>query len=125
MAPHDLYADPDDRDALVASAHARAAALAGGATLDLVYHGTDLDAARFTASLFGATVDVVDAGATLRFTGTPDAVANVAAALPRCDSGWTGDRCSFPLFHRGPHSNDGDGFADGWDRRLGDWSASS
>lgn len=22
-----------------------------------------------------------------------------------CESGWTGDRCSFPLFHDGPHSN--------------------
>lgn len=24
---------------------------------------------------------------------------------PRCESGWTGDRCEFPLFHDGPHSN--------------------
>lgn len=23
-----------------------------------------------------------------------------------CESGWTGDRCTFPLFHDGPHSND-------------------
>jgi hypothetical protein len=22
-----------------------------------------------------------------------------------CESGWTGDRCTFPLFHDGPHSN--------------------
>jgi len=28
------------------------------------------------------------------------------AAKPRCESGWTGDRCSFPLFHEGPHSNE-------------------
>ena len=26
---------------------------------------------------------------------------------PRCESGWTGDRCTFPLHHAGPHSNDG------------------
>jgi hypothetical protein len=24
----------------------------------------------------------------------------------RCESGWTGDRCTFKLFHEGPHSND-------------------
>lgn len=24
----------------------------------------------------------------------------------RCESGWTGDRCTFALFHDGPHSND-------------------
>lgn len=24
---------------------------------------------------------------------------------PRCESGWTGDRCSRPLFHEGPHNN--------------------
>jgi hypothetical protein len=23
----------------------------------------------------------------------------------RCESGWTGDRCTLPLFHDGPHSN--------------------
>jgi hypothetical protein len=23
-----------------------------------------------------------------------------------CESGWTGDRCTFPLFHDGQHSND-------------------
>lgn len=23
-----------------------------------------------------------------------------------CESGWTGDRCTFPLFHEGPHSNE-------------------
>lgn len=22
-----------------------------------------------------------------------------------CESGWTGDRCTFPIFHEGPHSN--------------------
>lgn len=25
---------------------------------------------------------------------------------PRCESGWTGDRCSLPLHHDGPHSNE-------------------
>ena len=25
---------------------------------------------------------------------------------PRCEMGWTGDRCSRPLFHDGPHSNE-------------------
>ena len=25
---------------------------------------------------------------------------------PRCESGWTGDRCTKRLFHEGPHSND-------------------
>lgn len=25
---------------------------------------------------------------------------------PACESGWTGDRCTFPLFHDGDHSND-------------------
>ena len=25
---------------------------------------------------------------------------------PRCESGWTGDRCTFDLFHEGPHSNE-------------------
>lgn len=24
---------------------------------------------------------------------------------PLCESGWTGDRCTFELFHDGPHSN--------------------
>ena len=24
----------------------------------------------------------------------------------RCESGWTGDRCTLPLFHSGPHSNE-------------------
>ena len=24
----------------------------------------------------------------------------------KCESGWTGDRCTLPLFHDGPHSND-------------------
>jgi len=24
----------------------------------------------------------------------------------KCESGWTGDRCTFELFHNGPHSND-------------------
>lgn len=23
-----------------------------------------------------------------------------------CESGWTGDRCTFHLFHDGPHSNE-------------------
>lgn len=33
-----------------------------------------------------------------------------AAAIPEectCGSGWTGDRCTLPLFHAGRHSNDG------------------
>ena len=25
---------------------------------------------------------------------------------PLCESGWTGDRCTFPLFHEGDHSNE-------------------
>jgi hypothetical protein len=25
---------------------------------------------------------------------------------PTCESGWTGDRCTFPLDHGGPHSNE-------------------
>jgi hypothetical protein len=25
---------------------------------------------------------------------------------PLCESGWTGDRCQFVLFHEGPHSNE-------------------
>ena len=28
------------------------------------------------------------------------------ASPPRCESGWTGDRCDAPLFHTGPHTND-------------------
>lgn len=24
-----------------------------------------------------------------------------------CESGWTGDRCTYALFHEGPHSNEG------------------
>jgi hypothetical protein len=24
---------------------------------------------------------------------------------PLCESGWTGDRCSLPLFHEGDHNN--------------------
>lgn len=41
-----------------------------------------------------------------------DDTAYVVAAMPDectcgplCESGWTGDRCVFPLFHEGPHSN--------------------
>jgi len=29
-----------------------------------------------------------------------------------CESGWTGDRCSFPLFHLGLHSDETDGDCD-------------
>lgn len=32
--------------------------------------------------------------------------AQVRAPGPRCESGWTGDRCKLPLFHAGPHSNE-------------------
>lgn len=34
------------------------------------------------------------------------AAASAVAKGPRCESGWTGDRCTFPLFHFGRHSND-------------------
>jgi hypothetical protein len=27
-------------------------------------------------------------------------------ATPACESGWTGDRCTFALHHDGPHSNE-------------------
>lgn len=27
---------------------------------------------------------------------------------PRCESGWTGDRCQLPLYHEGDHDNDSD-----------------
>lgn len=43
------------------------------------------------------------------FASNPAEAAEVIARTepgPRCESGWTGDRCVFPLFHDGPHSND-------------------
>jgi len=30
-----------------------------------------------------------------------------AAVGPLCESGWTGDRCTLPLLHDGPHNNEG------------------
>lgn len=33
--------------------------------------------------------------------------------FPRCESGWTGDRCTFRLGHEGDHSNPG-GWAGPW-----------
>lgn len=38
-----------------------------------------------------------------------------------CESGWTNDRCTFPLHHEGPHSNE---VPEAWDDRCaacGEW----
>lgn len=32
-------------------------------------------------------------------------IAGWAYSGPRCESGWTGDRCDYPLGHEGEHSN--------------------
>ena len=52
-----------------------------------------------------------------------DDTAYPAAAMPdecACGSGWTGDRCTLPLFHTGRHSNHGpEDEAAGARRRLG------
>lgn len=52
--------------------------------------------------------------ASCRYCGTSaeyaDAIAHrdcpSDAFSARCESGWTGDRCTFPLGHEGPHSNE-------------------
>lgn len=57
-------------------------------------------------------MDALEA-ATCRYCGTlaeyADAIAHREcpgdAFSARCESGWTGDRCTFPLYHDGPHSN--------------------
>jgi hypothetical protein len=42
----------------------------------------------------------------------PDGPVQTSVDRPRCESGWTGDRCTFDLFHDGPHSNDSLGTSD-------------
>lgn len=59
-------------------------------------------------------LEAVDPDTSCRYCGTSaeyaDAIAHRGcpsdAFSARCESGWTGDRCTFPLGHEGPHSNE-------------------
>lgn len=48
------------------------------------------------AGILPADLDPEEVGAAVR----------KALGSPACESGWTGDRCTFPLFHDGDHSNE-------------------
>jgi hypothetical protein len=60
--------------------------------------GSDVGYQRFHASDCVRT----DAECRARANRRPDGWENA-----RCESGRTGDRCTYPLFHEGPHSNEG------------------